>query len=170
MAATKRKASSARKVSKRKPTTRVRARKTKAKVNRKTKTKSKTSSRRTTAKRKPAKKVAARKTIAARSLNRNSDPYTKTEIFNAIAAECDLTKKQVSNVFESLEEIIAKHINGPGKFNLIGLLKAEVKKKPATKARKGVNPFTGEACIFKAKPARKVVKIKPLKKLKEYAE
>jgi nucleoid DNA-binding protein len=46
-------------------------------------------------------------------------------------------------------------------------MKIEVKKKPATKARKGINPFTGEATVFKAKPARKVVKIRPLKKMKD---
>ncbi|MEE9418670.1 MAG: HU family DNA-binding protein [Desulfatiglandaceae bacterium] len=53
-----------------------------------------------------------------------------------------------------------------GKFTLPGLMKIEVKRKPATKARKGINPFTDEETVFKAKPARNVVKIRPLKQMK----
>jgi len=54
-------------------------------------------------------------------------------------------------------------------FNLPGLLKVMVVRKPATEARKGINPFTGQETIFKAKPARNVVKIRPLKGLKDMA-
>ena len=57
-----------------------------------------------------------------------------------------------------------------GEFTIPGLMKCVVKRKPATKARKGINPFTGEEIMFKAKPARNVVKVRPLKKLKEMAE
>ena len=57
-----------------------------------------------------------------------------------------------------------------GEFTVPGLMKLQVKSKPATKARKGVNPFTGEEMMFKAKPARRTVKVRPLKKLKEMAE
>jgi hypothetical protein len=46
-------------------------------------------------------------------------------------------------------------------------MKLVVQRKPATKARRGINPFTGEETIFKAKPARNVVKIRPLKNLKD---
>ncbi|MBC8392754.1 MAG: HU family DNA-binding protein, partial [Deltaproteobacteria bacterium] len=65
--------------------------------------------------------------------------------------------------------LIERHIKkrAPGKFVFPGLMKIEVKKKPATKARKGINPFTREETMFKAKPAHKVVKIKPLKKVKD---
>jgi nucleoid DNA-binding protein len=68
--------------------------------------------------------------------------------------------------------IIERHIKtrAPGKFILPGLIKVQVKRKPATKARKGINPFTGEMTTFKAKPARRVVKVTPLKKLKEMTE
>ena len=52
-------------------------------------------------------------------------------------------------------------------FNVVGLLKLKVVRKPATKERPGTNPFTGEATIFKAKPARNVVKALPLKALKD---
>ena len=72
-------------------------------------------------------------------------------------------------MLDELSLLIERHIKklSPGQFSLPGLMKIEVKSKPATKARKGINPFTGEETIFKAKPARKVVKIRPLKKVKD---
>ena len=96
-------------------------------------------------------------------------PPTKSEILNAIAQDTGLTRKDVASVFTSLEGIIAKEMKprGSGLFNLVGLCKMKVVKKAATKARKGINPFTGEETIFKAKPARKVVKVLPLKGLKD---
>ena len=96
-------------------------------------------------------------------------PPTKSEILNAIAQDTGLTRKDVASVFTSLEGIIAKEMKprGSGLFNLVGLCKMKVVKKPATKARKGINPFTGEETVFKAKPARKVVKALPLKGLKD---
>lgn len=94
---------------------------------------------------------------------------TKSQIVSTLADNSGLTKKQVSVVFEELAELIERHIKnrGAGQFTLPGLLKIVVKKKPATKARKGINPFTGEETVFKAKPASKVVKLKALKKLKD---
>jgi nucleoid DNA-binding protein len=96
-------------------------------------------------------------------------PPTKSEILNAIAQDTGLTRKDVASVFTSLEGIIAKEMKprGSGLFNMVGLCKMKVVKKPATKARKGINPFTGEETVFKAKPARKVVKVLPLKGLKD---
>ena len=80
-----------------------------------------------------------------------------------------MTRKDVGAVFESLNGLIKKNVGkrGPGVFTVPGLMKVKVVKKPATKARKGINPFTGEATTFKAKPARKVVKVQPLKGLKD---
>ncbi len=96
-------------------------------------------------------------------------PPTKSEILNSIATETGLSRKDVASVFTALEGVIAKEMKprGSGLFNLIGLCKIKVVKKPATKARKGINPFTGEETTFKAKPARKAVKILPLKGLKD---
>ena len=96
-------------------------------------------------------------------------PPTKSEIYNAIAEETDLTRKQVASVFDAMGGLISKELKprGSGLFNMVGLCKIKVVKKPATKARKGINPFTGEETIFKAKPARKVVKVLPLKGLKD---
>lgn len=94
---------------------------------------------------------------------------TKSEVFSAIADDTGLTKKQVAAVFDSLGAQIKKNLGsrGPQVFTLPGLCKMTVKKKPATKARPGVNPFTGEKIMIKAKPASKTVRIRPLKNLKE---
>ena len=97
-------------------------------------------------------------------------PPTKTEIIASIAEASDLTKKQVSVVFEALSAEIKKALGkrgGPGQFTVPGLCKITVQRKPATKERKGINPFTGEETVFAAKPARNVVKIRPLKGLKD---
>jgi nucleoid DNA-binding protein len=95
---------------------------------------------------------------------------TKSEILNSIAETTELSKKDVSAVFDALGVEIQKAIakrGGPGQFAIPGLCKITVQRKPATKARKGINPFTGEEQMFKAKPAKNVVKIRPLKSLKD---
>jgi DNA-binding protein HU-beta len=91
---------------------------------------------------------------------------TKSEILAQISKDTDLSRKQVSGVFDSLNAQIKKSLRGAGLFTLPGLLKLKVVKKPATKAREGVNPFTGEKMMFKAKPASKKVRALPLKSLK----
>lgn len=98
-------------------------------------------------------------------------PMTKSEIVRHLAEENDLTRAQAMGTIESLEKLIKRELGrrGPGVFNLAGLLKIRVATKPATKARKGVNPFTGEPMTIKAKPARKTVRVTALKKLKEMA-
>jgi DNA-binding protein HU-beta len=96
---------------------------------------------------------------------KNAAP-TKSEILTQIAKETELSRKQVGEVFESLTGIVKKSLKGAGLFTLPGLLKMKVVKKPATKARQGVNPFTGETMTFKAKPASKKVRIAALKSLK----
>lgn len=112
-----------------------------------------------------AKKKVSKKKVAAAG----KKPPTKSEILATIADDTELSKNDVAAVLESLTTLIGKNIGsrGPGTFNLPGLMKIKVNVKPKTKARKGINPFTGEEMMFKAKPARKVVKIAPLKSLKE---
>ncbi|MCH8931950.1 MAG: DNA-binding protein [Nitrospina sp.] len=107
--------------------------------------------------------------MAAKKTSNANKPPTKSEIMNHIASETGLTRKEVGAVFESLGGMISKSLSsrGPGLFNVVGMMKIKVVKKPATKERKGINPFTGEDTIFKAKPARKVVKVQPLKALKD---
>ena len=92
---------------------------------------------------------------------------TKSEVLNHIANGTDLTRKQVNAVFDSLGGIIKKSLRANGEFTLPGLLKMKVVKKPATKAREGTNPFTGEKMMFQAKPASKKVRALPLKALKD---
>ena len=95
---------------------------------------------------------------------------TKSEVFTAISDDTGLTKKEVAAVFDSLGGQIKKSLGGrggPGVFTIPGLCKMRVVKKPARKARMGVNPFTGEEMMFKAKPASKGVKILALKGLKD---
>ena len=79
-----------------------------------------------------------------------------------------MTKKEVGSVFDSLGTLIKRDLKrGPGVYTVPGLMKVKVVRKPATKARLGINPFTGEEMMFKAKPARNVVKVLALKGLKE---
>src|SRR5688572_19763202 len=87
-------------------------------------------------------------------------PFTKTEILAALAEYTGLSKKQIGQVLDGLANIIERHLNkkAPGVFVLPGLLKILVINKPATKARKGINPFTGQETTFKAKPARRTIK------------
>ncbi len=95
-------------------------------------------------------------------------PPTKSEILNQIAKDTELSRKQVSGVFDSLHTMVKKSLRSHGLFTLPGLLKLKVVKKPASKAREGVNPFTGEKMTFKAKPASKKVRAMPLKNLKNF--
>jgi nucleoid DNA-binding protein len=94
---------------------------------------------------------------------------TKSEILASVASTTELSRKQVASVFEALSGLIQTNIGkkGPGIFVVPGLMKIMVIQKPATKAHKGINPFTKEEQMFKAKPARKVIKVRPLKALKD---
>ncbi|MFT5524584.1 MAG: nucleoid DNA-binding protein [Pirellulaceae bacterium] len=96
-------------------------------------------------------------------------PLTKTEILSALAESSELTKQQVTSVLDGLSSLIAKNLgdSGPGVFTIPGLMKLTVAVKPATPEREGINPFTKEPTVFKAKPASKSVKIRPLKTLKD---
>ena len=98
-------------------------------------------------------------------------PLTKSEILASIAETTELSRKQVTSVFDALSGLIKKNVGkkGPGMFVVPGLMKIMVVQKPATKAHKGINPFTKQEQMFKAKPARKVIRVRPLKALKEMA-
>lgn len=99
------------------------------------------------------------------------DRFNKTQILDQIAASTELSRKQVSAVLDSLADVIESHVkkNAVGEFVLPGLMKISTVRKPAVKAHKGINPFTKEEVMFKAKPATTVVKVRPLKKLKDMA-
>lgn len=127
------------------------------------------------AKKAPAPKAAAKKAPAVKAAPAVVKPIAerqnKTQMLQQIADSTELSKKQVQAVLDELTNIIEGHIKkkGVGEFVFPGLLKITTVKKPATKARKGINPFTGEEVMFKAKPASTSVKVRPLKKLKEMA-
>jgi nucleoid DNA-binding protein len=127
----------------------------------------KTAAKKRTAKKAPAKKAAAKPTSGKAISSR----YSKTQILTEIAESTDLSRKQVGAVIDELSSLIDRHVKkrGCGEFVLPGMLKITTVKKPAKKARKGINPFTGEETMFKAKPASIAVKVRPLKKLKEMA-
>ena len=94
---------------------------------------------------------------------------SKGEVFREIAEKTDLSRKQVSEVFEVLGAMIANDLRkgGPQQFTVPGLMKIQVQRKPATKAKTVPNPFRpGEMMTVKPKPARNVVKVRPLKNLK----
>ncbi len=96
-------------------------------------------------------------------------PASKMELFNSIATQTNLSRKQVRMIFDSLIDEVAQGIGrkGPGVFVIPGLVKLKVVHKPAQPERQGINPFTKQPTIFKAKPARNVVKAVALKKLKQ---
>lgn len=99
----------------------------------------------------------------------SAKPMTKSEIQARLAEACDLSKKQIDQVFTELANLIRESLQegGPEVFTIPGLLKIKVVHKPATPEREGINPFTGEKTTFAAKPARNVVKVTPLKGLKD---
>jgi len=115
----------------------------------------------------PAKKAPA----AAPKVKAISEKLTKTQIVGSLADSTGLTKKQVSAVMDAMNNLIEGSIKkrGAGEFTIPGMMKITTVRKPAVKARKGINPFTGEETMFKAKPATTAVKIRPLKKMKEFA-
>ena len=117
---------------------------------------------------KATKKAAAKTTTRAPKIARVDKPRTKSAVYAAIAEQTGLARKEVVSVFEALSALLATDLSkrGPGAMQVPGLMKVTVKRMPATKARKGINPFTKEPTIFKAKPARNVVKVRPLAGLK----
>ena len=96
-------------------------------------------------------------------------PLSKSALVQTLADKHTdkLTRKDVKGLLEAIVQVGHQELKKNGIFVLPGLVRLTVVKKPATKERKGINPFTKEETVFKAKPARNVVKIRPLKKLKD---
>lgn len=137
--------------------------------------KKKATAKKAVAKKAPAKKAAAKKAAPAapKKLKTVKEPMTKSAMMVTIAEQTGLAKKDVAAVIESLGQIIEAHIKkgAAGTCTVPGLMKVKTIRKPAQKARKNVpNPFKpGETMDVAAKPARTVVKVLPLKKLKDMA-
>lgn len=123
----------------------------------------------------PAKVKAAAKPNTKPSTNKRpsaiKSKMTKSQILEHIAGNTGLSRKQVGTVFDELSCLMGCSImkNAVGQFVVPGCFKVVTIQKPARKAREGVNPFTGEPTMFKARPASVAVKIRPLKGLKDYA-
>merc|ERR1712078_834193 len=92
---------------------------------------------------------------------------TQTGVFQSVAETTGLKTKDVKGVVEAYMGVAVAQVKSSGTFKVAGMLNMKLKNKPATKARKGVNPFTKEPCVFKAKPASKTVRCLAMKKLKE---
>merc|ERR1719191_1235757 len=96
-----------------------------------------------------------------------SGAMTQTAVFQAVAETTGLKTKDAKGVVEALMAVAVSEVKKSGSFKLAGMLNMKLKNKPATKGKKGINPFTKEPCVFKAKPASKTVKCFAMKKLKE---
>jgi len=118
--------------------------------------------------------MAARKKTTRKKAARGAPKkaMTKSEIFNHLSEQTELTRRDIRGIFDELSSLAGKHLSarGPGQFTIPGLCKMTVKVRPARKARKGVNPFTGEEMMFKAKPKSKTVRIRPVKALKDMVQ
>ena len=118
-----------------------------------------------------AKTKTTKKAAKPMKLTPSAKPRKKSELFNILAEHSELSRKQVAAVFEALGKVmsvdLAKPTDGkPKVFVVPGMMKVQSVYKPAQKAREGINPFTKEKVMFKAKPARPNIKIRPLKALK----
>jgi len=96
-------------------------------------------------------------------------PRSKGDVFRTIADHVGIHRRDVAAVFHAMAHMSKADLskNGVGVFKVPGLMRITVKRKPATKARMGINPFTKEQVMFKAKPARNVVRVRPLKTLSQ---
>jgi DNA-binding protein HU-beta len=92
---------------------------------------------------------------------------TKSELISQIAERSELKKSEIKGVMETLAAVGYRELKKNGSFLLPGFAKFVVIKKPATKERKGINPFTKEPTVFKAKPARKIIRARPVKAAKD---
>lgn len=108
----------------------------------------------------------------AKKMSAIKEAFTSAQVISYIADATGLTKKEVKSVLEALGEVMNRHLKkgACGIFKFLNYFKVTVVKKPATKARKGINPFTGEETVFKAKPASRKVKVRALKRVKDMVE
>ena len=111
------------------------------------------------------------KAVEAKKIKPVKTKLSKSQMFEALAEDSGVTKSEVKKVWGSLERLIEASIceRGYGQFTLPGLMKVTTVRRPAIKARRGINPFTKEEIWFKAKPATTGVRSRALKKMKGFA-
>ncbi len=130
-------------------------------------TKKRSTTKKSTTKKAGAKKAAA-KPKAPTKVSASKEVRTKSQIFSIISEQTGVSKKEVSQVFDVMQAMIGADLkSGAGEFRVPGMFKITKKRIPAKARRKGINPFTKQEQWFEAKPARNVVKVRPLKGLKE---
>eukprot|EP00929_Paragymnodinium_shiwhaense_P024310 TRINITY_DN1499_c0_g2_i1.p3 TRINITY_DN1499_c0_g2~~TRINITY_DN1499_c0_g2_i1.p3 ORF type:complete len:130 (-),score=52.49 TRINITY_DN1499_c0_g2_i1:170-559(-) len=117
----------------------------------------------------PMKAMKATKAAASatKGKSKSTGKLTATGAYSAVAQKVGLKSKQVRGVAEAMMELAAAQLKKTGQFKFAGALNMKLKKKPAQAARKGINPFTKEPCVFKAKPASQTVRALPMKRFKE---
>lgn len=110
------------------------------------------------------------KAVEAKKMKPVKTKLSKSQMFEALAEDSGVTKSEVKKVWGSLERLIEASIceRGYGQFTLPGLMKVTTVRRPAIKARRGINPFTKDEIWFKAKPATTGVRIRALKKMKGF--
>ena len=144
-------------------------------VKRVTKTAPKTTAKKpvkTVAKKPVAKRTTTRAKAAAPALKPCKIVFTKTGLIDKMAERAGIERKQAAACYKLLEDVMQASImkGGLGVFTLPGLLKVKTRIKPAVKGgKKAINPFTKEEYITTAKPAKTIVKVLPMKKLKDAA-
>ena len=119
---------------------------------------------------KSTKKQAPSRSAGSSKVSAANKARSKSEVYGSIAEQTGLSRKQISEVFDIMRGMIEKDLSkkGPGVFAVPGMMKLKAVHKPAEKATTRANPFKpGEMMTVKAKPARTVVKIRPLKALKD---
>merc|ERR1712061_411840 len=109
----------------------------------------------------------AMKAMGAMKAAKSTKVMTATAAYQSVAESTGLKTKDVKGAIEAMMEVAATQLKKVGSFKIAGALNLKLKQKKATPARKGVNPFTKEPCVFKAKPASKTVRALPMEKLKE---
>ena len=111
------------------------------------------------------------KAVEAKKMKPVKTKLSKSQMFEALAEDSGVTKSEVKKVWGSLERLIEASIceRGYGQFTLPGLMNVTTVRRPAIKARRGINPFTKEEIWFRAKPATTGVRIRALKKMKGFA-
>ena len=99
----------------------------------------------------------------------SSNRMSKSQFVTALAEKSGLSKKQATAALDTINAVVAQQLGqkGPGEVIIPGLLKLSIVVKPATPQHEGINPFTKQPMTFQAKPARKVVRVRPLKALKD---
>merc|ERR1712014_454268 len=110
---------------------------------------------------------AAMVAMKAMKAGKGATAMTATATYKSVAESTGLKTSAVKGAVEAMLGVAATELKKTGSFKIAGMLNLKLKSKPATPARKGVNPFTKEPCVFKAKPASKKVKAIPMKKLKQ---